>query len=191
MSEFSRTYLDELKRSREQVGCLYPVLVDQYGKIIDGRHRKAVFPDWPESRTEVQSPIQRLQMIIHRNLRRTVPPSETKENIIKLAVELQKGGAFPGEIAKKIHALVPYSEAYIRMLLPVEFKDPAHVESALQQNRTAAQVSCANPEATIPEAPAPKLKRIVENFGKTELPITLPFSDCSCEECPHKQACYG
>ena len=104
MSElFSPTYLDELKRSKEQVGFLHPVLVDQEGKIIDGRHRKAIFPDWPEMQKEIQSPVQRLQTIIHLHLRRPVLQSETRENLIKLAIELKKTGLDPGEIVKAIH----------------------------------------------------------------------------------------
>ena len=85
---FSPTYLEELKRSKQQVGFLNPVLVDQEGKIIDGRHRKAIFPDWPEIQKEIENPIQRIQTIIHSNLRRVVSQSETRENLIKLAVEL-------------------------------------------------------------------------------------------------------
>ena len=196
---FSPTYLEELKRSKQQVGFLNPVLVDQEGKIIDGRHRKAIYSDWPEIQKEVQSPIHRLQMIIHQNLRRVVSQSETRENLIKLAIELKKTGLAPGEIVKRVHDLVPYTEAYIRMLLPSEFKDSDHRASALQQDPwnkdPVAQLSCATEQPTQPAIPPEesviKLKRIVENFEQTEATIILPFQNCACATCPNKNACYG
>ena len=189
---FSPTYLEELKRSKQQVGFLNPVLVDQEGKIIDGRHRKAIFPDWPEIQKEIENPIQRIQTIIHSNLRRVVSQSETRENLIKLAVELKKAGKAPGEIVKGIHDLVPYTEAYIRMLLPPEFKDLDHRTSALQQNKeSVAQLTCAKELSTEPTEPIVKLKRIVDNFELTDAAIILPFPNCACATCPNKNACYG
>jgi hypothetical protein len=41
--------INELRNSYEQYGFLSPVLMDAQGdRIIDGRHRKEINPDWPE-----------------------------------------------------------------------------------------------------------------------------------------------
>ena len=121
---------------------------------------------------------------MHLHLRRDITQTETRENLIKLAIELKKAGSPPGTIVKTIHQLVPYAESYIRMLLPLEFKDLAHVTSALQQNKEdVALVTSASPLT--------RLKRIVEDFEKLDPPLTFPFTDCACSGCPHKAECYG
>jgi hypothetical protein len=48
-------HVSEIRQSVEQVGRLYPVLVDQHGRILDGGHRKAADPNWPERRMTVRS----------------------------------------------------------------------------------------------------------------------------------------
>lgn len=44
-----------IRESEPEVGQLYPVLVDQHGRILDGKHRKAANPDWREYKIPVES----------------------------------------------------------------------------------------------------------------------------------------
>ena len=49
MSELDSEVVELLKRSVKQQGQLLPVIKDQYGNILSGRHRKAADPNWRES----------------------------------------------------------------------------------------------------------------------------------------------
>jgi len=49
VSELDSEVVELLKRSVKQQGQLLPVIKDQYGNILSGRHRKAADPNWRES----------------------------------------------------------------------------------------------------------------------------------------------
>lgn len=70
---------DDLKRSMEKVGQIYPVLVDASGRIVDGFHRKSVDPDWKEERLETSDPLTVLKIRVVSNFRRHVPAEEKKQ----------------------------------------------------------------------------------------------------------------
>lgn len=67
---------EDLKKSEQIVGQIYPVLVDKNGKIVDGFHRKSVNPNWKEEKLETDDPMQLLKIRVISNFRRDVPAVE-------------------------------------------------------------------------------------------------------------------
>jgi len=120
-----------LKRSMQKVGQLYPVLVNQDGKILDGNHRSAELAN-PEKKTvETKNRYEELMVRGNAHYRRRVPQEETRQLVIEMANEAVKLGTPKNEVAKKLFEDLPYSEGYILELLPSEFKDTKKVESGL------------------------------------------------------------
>lgn len=72
-----------LKKSVEEIGQIYPVLVDKKGNIIDGFHRKSVDPDWKEQIIDTDDPLTILQIRVHTQYRRDVPKKEKQEWIVR------------------------------------------------------------------------------------------------------------
>lgn len=102
---------------------LYEVLVTKNGEIVDGMHRHAINPDWPVRVLEwVRNREDFLVARISANVRREVPKAERKDQLLELAnIQISKGipqEKVSSELAKKL----PFSERYIRELLPRQFK---------------------------------------------------------------------
>jgi len=84
----------ELKSSSKRVGQLYPILVDYYGTIIDGKHRFSADREWKRITLEhVKTEKDRLvARIISNNLRRSVSSDEKKELLGRLGeIHLSEG----------------------------------------------------------------------------------------------------
>lgn len=116
-----------LKRSVEQQGELLPVVKDQHGNLLAGRHRKAAKPDWRETTVMVTDELDRLLKIIHFNVQRRPSKEETATRLLEIAKILEDKGVELANISSQIAKLVPYSEQWIRELLPDKYK---HVEFA-------------------------------------------------------------
>lgn len=123
--EVDAATVEQLKRSAIQQGELLPVIKDQHGNIISGRHRKAANPDWRETTIMVSDELDRLLKIIHFNVQRRPSREETAARLLKIAKILENKGVPKSDIAQNMSEIVPYSERYIRSLLPDEYK---HVE---------------------------------------------------------------
>jgi DNA-directed RNA polymerase subunit F len=119
---FDQEVIEQLRRSKDQIGPLLPVFKDQFGNIISGRHRKEADPSWPEQVLEVKDELDRELKIIHFNVQRKISKEETKERLLKIAKLLEESGTQKEQIAAKVANLVPYSERYVRELLPDEYK---------------------------------------------------------------------
>lgn len=77
MTEFN---LEELRKSKDTVGQIFPVIKDQNGKILDGFHRKRIDPDWKETIVNVKDDLEALLIRVHSNvLRRKVDEKEKQE----------------------------------------------------------------------------------------------------------------
>ena len=114
----------DLKRSKEIVGHLYPVLLDAHGNVIDGLHRLEVDPNWPKQKLGwVKTDKDRELVRAHANLmRRHVELEERKRQFESLARLMAEAGVKKKEIAAEMARIVPFSDRYVRMLLPDEFK---------------------------------------------------------------------
>jgi hypothetical protein len=119
--EYDEEIVELLKRSRELIGELEPVYITPEGEVIDGKHRLKAYPGWKTQivqATDVDKIVQRL----HRNIHRKPTKQELKQIVIQLALTFEKAGVPKTELIDKIKQHLPFSEDYIRSLLPAKFK---------------------------------------------------------------------
>ena len=119
--EYDEEIVQWLKRSREQVGELEPVLMTPDGEIIDGKHRLKAYPGWKTEIVHIDE-VKRILERFHRNIHRRPDKKETKKVVVQLALALQKFGTPKELIIDKIKEMLPFTEEYIRQLLPATFK---------------------------------------------------------------------
>ena len=124
--EFSK---QSLAKSEKVIGQLYPRLVNQEGKSLDGDHRFATNPKWETKVIQTKNRSQEILVSMHAHHRRRVPQQETKAMIVELAKELEQSGIPKEDIATELVKIAPYTKRYILMLLPTEFKKPIRVEA--------------------------------------------------------------
>jgi hypothetical protein len=121
-TESEEEFIEGLKRSRETLGELQAVIVDQNGNVIDGRHRMKAYPGWKTEVVQVDRK-KSLLLRIHYNYNRS-KGKEIKQLLLELAYILEKEGIPKHEIAKEIVKIVPFSETHVYTLLPKKFKEP-------------------------------------------------------------------
>jgi very-short-patch-repair endonuclease len=123
--------LELLERSIRQLGQIYSVIEDSDGEVLAGRHRlqagatKKTVIDTQKiaERLGISRRMAKLMIILHSNVQRRVSREETREIILEMAKELEKQGIPKEKIASELYKkYVPYSERYIRELLPDEYK---------------------------------------------------------------------
>jgi hypothetical protein len=133
----------ELKSSAEKVGQLYPILVDYYGNIIDGKHRFSVDEKWKSIRLEhVKTEKDRLvARIISNTLRRSVSSNEKTELLGRLGEINLSEGIETGKIAYEIADQTGMSYQWVMKYLPDRFKDPLQSERAKPALRRGAETS--------------------------------------------------
>jgi len=119
--EYDEEVVEWLKRSRELVGELEPVLITPEGEIIDGKHRLKAYPGWPTKILQVDE-LRKVVERVHRNIHRKITKKETKEAVIQLALALERQGTPKEFIIDEIKKYLPFSEDYIRQYLPSRFK---------------------------------------------------------------------
>ncbi len=114
----------DLKKSKEIVGPLYPILLDANGDPIDGFTRRGAAPDWPTRRLEkVKTEKGRILVRIAANHhRRNVSVKERAEDFLKLAEILGGEGVKEGKIAGEVARLTGFTDRYARMLLPEKYR---------------------------------------------------------------------
>lgn len=81
------THVSELRESAARVGHLYPVLVDQHGRILDGAHRKAADPNWEEKLRVVSSEEEALAVSLDANRGSPLSPT-VQRRVTELIGEL-------------------------------------------------------------------------------------------------------
>ena len=129
--------IELLKQSKEKVGYLNPVVQDQHGNILSGRHRKYADANWPTVTREVKDDLERELLIIHYNVQRSVPREETQNRLLRIAKILEHQGVEPEEICARVTELTGFSREYVRQLLPDEYKMLSHrpTEGASRDDR--------------------------------------------------------
>ncbi|MCZ2807744.1 MAG: hypothetical protein O2V44_00155 [Candidatus Bathyarchaeota archaeon] len=137
----------ELKSSAEKVGQLYPILVDYYGNIIDGKHRFSANGKWKREILEhIKTEKDRLiARIISNNLRRTVSSNEKRELLDRLGKVYFDQGIEPGKIAHQIVEETGMSYTWVMKYLPDRFKDNVKSESARATYRVATEDKLTEP----------------------------------------------
>ena len=124
--------VDLLRRSKEQLGDINPVILDTDGEVLSGRHRVAakwmnkhiVDTEKLAERKGVPRAVAKEIVRSALNVQRKPSEEETKQSLTKAAKALADSGIQPGEIVDELAEHFPYSADYIRRLLPFEFKDP-------------------------------------------------------------------
>lgn len=117
--------ISDLRLSAEQIGRLYPVLVDKHGDIIDGHHRLKVDPNWPRVKLEnIKTDEQKfIARLITNVCRREVSAAEKKEILEKLALSYLKQGIKRGKIALRIAEKTGMSYRWVMVYLPDHLKE--------------------------------------------------------------------
>lgn len=114
----------DLKKSKESLGKLYPVLLDAHGNLIDGSHRLEVDPNWGALRLKhIRTEEDRLAARIAANIcRRTVDRLEREAQLRVLAETLVAKGFSKESIIPVICEKTGLSDRYVRELLPFVYK---------------------------------------------------------------------
>ena len=130
MSFIDNEAVENLKRSLSVVGQIYAVIVDEDGDIISGKHRALAGAPYKKiinigeaaRRLGVSKKAAKIIYRMHSNVQRKVSAEETKSELLALANELEAQGVPKDKIAAELVKWAPYSERYIRELLPEEYK---------------------------------------------------------------------
>jgi hypothetical protein len=64
----------DLRRSASEIGYIYPVVKDQYGRVLDGGHRLEADPDWPFKKIPVRDDQHALAISLDANRGKPLPP---------------------------------------------------------------------------------------------------------------------
>ena len=115
--------VEELRRTREMIDELYPVLKDKKGRTVDCRHRERA--GWKSKQTLSQLDTDAksiLARILVHKIRREVTKNEQKDAINALASILLKKGIKPGKIGPLIHEMTGYTLAAIDSWLDPKYK---------------------------------------------------------------------
>jgi len=133
----------ELKSSSERIGQLYPILVDYFGKIIDGEHRFGVDQNWRTVKLgNIKTEKDRLIVrIVCNTVRRSVSDMEKRELLCRLGELYLDEGIEPGKIAHKIAYETGMSYQWVMKYLPDRFKDRLQSERAKPAIRRRAKMS--------------------------------------------------
>jgi len=134
MSGLDKNTIETLKKSKEILGELYPVIIDEEtGEPISGRHRKQAgwefIEKFPKEKKEeiakkLNIPVEVVPLIlrIHTNVQRNISKVERKQEVNQLAEFLLKNGVPKGLLVKRLQELLPFSQQYILQLLSDEYK---------------------------------------------------------------------
>ena len=133
MSESDQKFIEFLRKSREQVGELEPVRITEDGRVIDGKHRLAASPRWRKVIVKVTSK-EALKERIHRTLKSRVTRKERQAQLLEYALYLEEEGVKPKEMVSALAKELPFSEDYIRKLLPAKYKFKEKREAALKRH---------------------------------------------------------
>lgn len=113
----------DFRKSKDRVGYIYPILVDKDTyEIIDGKHRRADDPRWPEKMVETKNLYERTLIRMHANYRRKVSRKERQAQMILLAKIAEEEGTPREEITRKLAEDTPYGLRYVEKLLPRKYK---------------------------------------------------------------------
>lgn len=120
---------ESLQKSVTVVGELYPVIENQNGKVLEGNHRIESNDKWHRKTVTTKNRAEEILVRMHAHHRRRVPREETQALLLELATELEKEGTPKETVTTELYKLAPYSEGYIRELIPEKFKQPKKVDA--------------------------------------------------------------
>jgi len=164
-----------IRETARMVGRLYPVLVTPDGEVIDGYHRKAADPEWPERTVDAVTEEGRALVWIAAHTRRGWRDPAFREEFRRRMEALGRWAADHygldpkrGEVVKFLVSLTGYSDRYIQSFLPEDLKAPTRPKPKRVEMISTPEVP--KVEAEVKERPAeaaerPK-RRVPEAFAK-------------------------
>ena len=119
-------------------------MLDRFGNVVDGLHRSRTDPKWKAEKLDwVKTDKDRVLVKLHANYRRSISKEELSREFIKLADILVRENKIedPRDAASAIAKLVPYTERYVREILPPQYKhtEYSHVKEEFIPPDTARQ----------------------------------------------------
>jgi len=120
--ELEEDQLSDLKTSRKVVGELLPIVKDQKGRILNGRHRRAA--GWKSTVVMVVTDdLDFLVKRLHFLVQRRASTAEQSEVVIGICAELEKRSVPLGKIASKVvQEISPWEPSYTYSLIPDRYK---------------------------------------------------------------------
>jgi len=144
MSEDELDIIEWLRRSKNALGQIYPILVKKGSvfEIIDGRHRSQADPTW--RRVEIEPPkdwpfseeAYYLAVRIAANYRRRVSRKERQTEFLMLASQLEEEGVSREKIVSTISKITGFSERWVQKLLPPKYKATEKAHKKKMQKKT-------------------------------------------------------
>ena len=167
-TEIDQEIVEQLRKSSKIVNPLTPVIINQNEKLLSGRHRRLADPNWPTTVVETKDRKEELLITIHSNIQRRVPREETQTQVLELARILESDGVKRLDISSELAKILPFSDRYIRRLLPDEYK---HVEMRREFAELVPQEKSEDPGVSGREKPRvsereKELPRIFDSAGK-------------------------
>jgi len=151
MSEEKEEFLEGLKKSKRTVGHIYPVIISKKTLgIVDGKHRKQADPTWPEKQIEFPDKKSEVLFRMHANYRRKVSRKERQTEMLMLASYFEDEGVPREQMVSKLAEKTPFSERYIRSLLPSKYKMMEKARKTVHKH------------TELDEEPIPHLKTVME-----------------------------
>ena len=157
---------DPLATSLNQIGQIRSAFVCQQHpeRTLSGRHRirkgytRRAQYDVEALAKKLNLPHEFVEWLVttHDNIQREVSQEEREIEVRHMAGILEGTGVKPEDIAVTLAKYLPFSEQYIRRLLPSEFK---HVEKARVQEESAKLVSQIPEQAASIPAQSPSMKQ--------------------------------
>lgn len=114
--------LSDLRASRKIVGELLPVVKDQRGRVLNGRHRLAV--GWKSTVVmPVNDDLDFLIRRLHFLVQRRASAAEQSEVVIGICEELERHGVPAEKVASKlVQEISPWESSYTYSLIPDRYK---------------------------------------------------------------------
>lgn len=150
----------DLRKSKETIGSLYPVLIDAEGKVIDGMHRLHVDKDWPIQKLANISGTKTLIARILANVARREVSREEKRKMLKDLAKATKWT--PDEIAEHTGMSANWVRKYL---------DPKH------KNAKMSKLASRKHQLTRAEQTSTKSERTCPNCGSRMQLM------CCCHDC--------
>lgn len=120
----------QLGLSREIIGELGSMIMDWDGEILSGTHRKQA--GWQKKHKvdsrelakewQVTPSFAKDMIRLHANIQRRPSREETRDLLCRMALELKNMGVSEEKVAAELAKRVPYTDRYVRELLPDKYK---------------------------------------------------------------------
>ncbi|MEM2293388.1 MAG: hypothetical protein QXX41_08945 [Nitrososphaerota archaeon] len=198
--KLDKEVIENLKKSRQIIGEIYPVIIEKdTGIVLAGRHRqeagwesvkeidiKNIVKALELPETEEAYELARILFMIHSNIQHKPSKDETKKLILQIAQLLEKIGAPKDRVSSILSKILPYSDRYIRDLLPEEYK----MESKARFAELVPQIPTKPSEAAAEEvervlSEAEEIAKAKKEIWMTECPFCHKHILLKCEAGKH------